>query len=222
MPTTMSCTAARWLTRVGCVRVGGRSHTRSFHLITPTNTKSRLGLVPPSLFSRPQLTTQARMASLDSITQSLASLSINPSASVSHAVASSPAAWREALEASESTPKSFELIKTIVYKPKTAKTATPIPLVVVARENTDVISGALGKKLNLKELRLASEDLLTEFFAVDKHARRYPASLVMRYLTLLQSLSSRSYRKQFFQGYYRPRLNHRGILYRPCRPRSYH
>ena len=111
------------------------------------------------------------MASLDSITQSLAALSIAPSASVSHASASSPAAWREALEASEAAPKSFELVKTIVYKPKTAKTATPIPLIVVARENTDVLSGALGKKLNLKEPRLASEDLITEFFAVDKHAR---------------------------------------------------
>lgn len=117
------------------------------------------------------------MASLESITQSLASLSIAPSASVTHATASSPAAWREALEASEGAPKSFELVKTIVYKPKTAKTATPVPLVVIARENTDVISGALGKKLNLKELRLASEDLLTEFFAVDKHARVYSQSL---------------------------------------------
>lgn len=117
------------------------------------------------------------MASLESITQSLASLSIAPSASVTHATASSPSAWREALEASEGAPKSFELIKTIVYKPKTARTATPVPLVVIARENTDVISGALGKKLNLKELRLASEDLLTEFFAVDKHARVYSQSL---------------------------------------------
>ncbi|EKM57048.1 uncharacterized protein PHACADRAFT_254575 [Phanerochaete carnosa HHB-10118-sp] len=110
------------------------------------------------------------MAPLESITQSLASLSIAPSASVTHAAASSPAAWREALESSEGAPKSFELVKTIVYKPKTAKTATPVPLVVIARENTDVISAALGRKLNLKELRLASEDLLAEFFAVDKHS----------------------------------------------------
>ena len=67
------------------------------------------------------------MASLDSITQSLAAVAIAPSASVSHASASSPAAWREALEASDSAPKSFELVKTIVYKPKTAKTAAPLP-----------------------------------------------------------------------------------------------
>ena len=111
------------------------------------------------------------MASLESITQSLASLSITPSANVSHAAASSPAAWREALEATEGAPKPFELVKTIVYKPKTAKTATPIPFVVIARENTDIPTNALGRKLNLKELRLASEDLLAEFFGVEKHAR---------------------------------------------------
>ncbi|THH00052.1 hypothetical protein EW026_g2425 [Hermanssonia centrifuga] len=110
------------------------------------------------------------MASLESITQSLSGLSITPAATVSHTAASSPQAWREALEASSSAPKSFELIKTLVYKPKTAKTATPVPLVVVARENTDVLSGSVAKKLNLKEPRLAAEDLLTEFFSLDKNS----------------------------------------------------
>lgn len=113
------------------------------------------------------------MAALETLTQSLAALSLAPAASVAHAAASSPAAWREALEADAAAPKPFELVKTFVYKPKTAKTATPVPLVVIARENTDVISSTLGKKLSLKELRLASEDLITEFFAVDKHAREY-------------------------------------------------
>lgn len=111
------------------------------------------------------------MSSLDNITQSLAALSIQPAATVSHDATGSPAAWREALEASASAPKSFEIIKTLVYKPKTAKTATPVPLVIVARESTEVISGAIGKKLSLKDLRLASEDLLTEFFSLDKNSR---------------------------------------------------
>ncbi|KAG1800638.1 uncharacterized protein BJ212DRAFT_1497976 [Suillus subaureus] len=81
------------------------------------------------------------MNSLESVAQSLAGLSITPSAS---------------------------LIKTLVDKPKTAKTAIPVPVVVIAREETETSSSALGKKLNLKELRLASEDLLAEFFALDK------------------------------------------------------
>ncbi|EGO29439.1 hypothetical protein SERLADRAFT_345428 [Serpula lacrymans var. lacrymans S7.9] len=110
------------------------------------------------------------MSSLDSLTASLASCSIQPSATVSHGETNSPATWREALLAAPSAPKDFELIKTLVYKPKTAKTAVPVPVVVIARDETETISSALGKKLNLKELRLASEDLLKEFFASDKNS----------------------------------------------------
>jgi prolyl-tRNA synthetase len=111
--------------------------------------------------------------STDSITQSLAVLSISPVGTVLHNATNSPAAWREALNATPSAPKSFELIKTVVYKPKTAKSAIPVPVVVIARDETETNSGALGKKLNLKELRLASEDLLKEFFSLDKDSRKY-------------------------------------------------
>ena len=109
--------------------------------------------------------------SLDSVTAALAQLSIAPAATVAHAPTNSPASWRAALEASADAPKGFELVKTLVYKPKTAKTATPVPVLLVARETSDVPSGALGKVLNLKELRLASEDLLKEFFNLDKNSR---------------------------------------------------
>ncbi|KAJ3726308.1 hypothetical protein C8R42DRAFT_574634 [Lentinula raphanica] len=104
---------------------------------------------------------------MDSVTKSLTSLSLN-STLVNHSSTNSPATWRDALTASSDSPSSFELIKTLVYKPKTAKTATPVPVVVIARESASVNSGAIGKKLNLKELRLASEDLLKEFFSLDK------------------------------------------------------
>ena len=110
------------------------------------------------------------MASTQDIVQKLATLSIKPAAELSHTETSSSASWKDALVASGSAPSSFELIKTLVYKPKTAKTATPVPVVVIAREDTETNSGAIGKKLNFKELRLASEDLLTEFFALDKHS----------------------------------------------------
>ncbi|KAI9460817.1 hypothetical protein HD554DRAFT_2206822 [Boletus coccyginus] len=110
------------------------------------------------------------MSSTDPSTASLASLSITPAATVIHAETNSPASWRDALLANPSVPESFELIKTLVYKPKTAKTATPVPVVVIARDETETSSSALGKKLNLKELRLASEDLLAEFFGLDKNS----------------------------------------------------
>ena len=113
------------------------------------------------------------MSSLDKIAQALAALSIKSVATVSHAATNSPASWKVALSADTSSPNSFELIKTIVYKPKTPKNVTPTPVVVIAREETETVSGALGKKLNLKELRLASEDLLIDFFALDKNSRAY-------------------------------------------------
>jgi prolyl-tRNA synthetase len=132
------------------------------------------------------------MASLDPIIQSLQALSIKPTASVSHSATTSPAAWRDALLGSESAPKSFELIKTLVYKPKTAKTATPSPVVVIARDETETNSGAIGRKLGLKDLRLASGDLLTEFFSLDKdsrmsfaHPHDYSSILGSQYLLLL-------------------------------------
>jgi prolyl-tRNA synthetase len=115
------------------------------------------------------------MSKIDSITQALAALSISPSEIVEHAPATSPAAWKEALQAaSTKAPKEFELLKVLVFKPKTAKSATPIPVVVVARDETETSSSSLGKKLNLKELRLASEDLLSEFFSLDKDSRAFP------------------------------------------------
>lgn len=105
------------------------------------------------------------MASLE---QSLAALSITPSATVKHANTTSPATWREELEKITTVPKPYELIKTLVFKPKTAKSAVTIPVVVIARDDTETNSAALGKKLNLKELRLANSELLTEFFGLDK------------------------------------------------------
>ncbi|KAG1793672.1 uncharacterized protein HD556DRAFT_1527450 [Suillus plorans] len=45
-----------------------------------------------------------------------------------------------------------------------------IPVIVIACEETETSSLALGKKLNLKELRLASEDLLADFFMLNKNS----------------------------------------------------
>jgi prolyl-tRNA synthetase len=118
------------------------------------------------------------MSGIDGITKSLAALSVKPAGVVDHGSTDSPAAWKEALEAHSSTPKPYELLKTVVYKPKTAKTATPVPVVVIAREESEVTSTFVGKTLNLKELRLASEDLLTEFFSLDKNSRAFIATTI--------------------------------------------
>lgn len=109
-------------------------------------------------------------SSVIDFTQKLKSLSIKPTATILHAETSSAATWKEVLIASGSAPKSFETIKTLIFKPKTAKTVAPVPVVVIARDETDTNSTAIGKKLNLKELRLASEDLLRDFFSLDKNS----------------------------------------------------
>jgi prolyl-tRNA synthetase len=96
---------------------------------------------------------------------------IDPQASFAHPDVSSPATWRTALEAANDAPTNFELIKVLVFKPKTAKSATPVPVVVIAREETETSAAALGKKIGQKEMRLASEDLLQEFFQLDKNSR---------------------------------------------------
>lgn len=113
------------------------------------------------------------LISMAAIHTALAGSAIKPIATLEHQHANSPQAWRDALAANPGSPKDFQLIKTLVYKPKTAKAATPIPVVVIARDETETSSSAIGKALGQKELRLASEDLLTEFFALDKNSRAY-------------------------------------------------
>ncbi|CAH6722719.1 putative proline--tRNA ligase [[Candida] jaroonii] len=54
--------------------------------------------------------------------------------------------------------------KTLVFKPKTAKTATPIPVIVFALQSTSTPSGIIAKSVNVKEPRLAKDDLTMEFF----------------------------------------------------------
>lgn len=163
---------------------------------------------------------RATMSSLDKITKALADISIKPSTSISHKPTNSPATWKDELVADSTAPKSFELIKTLVYKPKTAKAATPIPVVVVARDGTETNSGALGKKLNLKELRLASEDLLTEFFSLDKNSRACTNSILYSKSDIVGiSIPSRIEPNDFPKSFDRDRCLDRNIFVHLCRPR---
>ncbi|CAE6460747.1 unnamed protein product, partial [Rhizoctonia solani] len=108
------------------------------------------------------------MVASEELTARLSALSLAPSALAAHPAVTNPAEWRQALGAAPGVPASFELCKTLVFKPKTAKSATPVPVVVIARDETETSSGPLGKKFNLKELRLAADDLLKEFFGLNK------------------------------------------------------
>ena len=159
--------------RHATIRLGVHPQRRLTHLITLERVESR----PLRSFQRYQRFPFQSMATLHSATQALAALSITPSDTIDHVSASSPAQWKEALQTASGGPKEFELLKVLIFKPKTAKGATPIPVVAVARDTTETSSSSLAKHLNLKELRLASDDLLSEFFSLDKDSRKLSSSI---------------------------------------------
>lgn len=70
------------------------------------------------------------------------------------------------LSLAEPTPEGSLAVKSLVFKPKTAKTATPIPIVVVALQTTQTPSGVIAKSANAKDPRLARNELTAEFFGV--------------------------------------------------------
>jgi prolyl-tRNA synthetase len=107
------------------------------------------------------------MATFDAVLETLSKLSVSPK-SVSHDAVSDNKAWTEALNNTNDV--TFEITKTLILKPKTAKTAPVTPVVVVALDATETNATALGKKLSLKDCRFANEDLLKETFQVTKEA----------------------------------------------------
>lgn len=106
-------------------------------------------------------------ATLESISSSLKSLSIAATSVVSHAASTSPDSWKEAVS-SLATGANFEYTKTLLFKPKTAKTAKAYPVLVVAKNDTETNMTALGKEINQKEMRLAAPELLQDFLGATK------------------------------------------------------
>ncbi|CCH60991.1 hypothetical protein TBLA_0D04970 [Henningerozyma blattae CBS 6284] len=56
-------------------------------------------------------------------------------------------------------------IKSLVFKPKTPKSATPIPIVVIALQSTTTPSSLIAQLTGTKDPRLAKDDLIKTFFA---------------------------------------------------------
>ena len=55
--------------------------------------------------------------------------------------------------------------KTLVFKPKTGKTTTPVPVIVFALQHTSTPSGVIANAAGVKEPRLARDELVQEFFS---------------------------------------------------------
>lgn len=100
----------------------------------------------------------------DIVLETFNKLSISPKV-VSHVSVSDAKTWTEALKTQDVT---FALTKTLILKPKTAKTAPVTPIVVIALESTETNVTALGKKLSLKDCRFANEELLSSTFKATK------------------------------------------------------
>lgn len=56
--------------------------------------------------------------------------------------------------------------KTLVFKPKTAKSAVPVPVIVFALQSTQTPSNIIAKSADVKEPRMAKDELVQEFFSV--------------------------------------------------------
>ncbi|KAL6938104.1 hypothetical protein ACO0RG_004643 [Hanseniaspora osmophila] len=59
-------------------------------------------------------------------------------------------------------------IKTLVFKPKTAKTAVPVPIIVVALQSTQTPSNVIAHVTKTKDPRLARDELFQSFFQCEK------------------------------------------------------
>lgn len=110
------------------------------------------------------------MSSCAAVLESLSKLSITPK-TTSHESAADNKTWSTALSAANPG-FDYQVTKTLILKPKTAKSATPTPVVAIALDATETNVTALGKKLGLKECRFANEDFLQGTFAVAKDAGR--------------------------------------------------
>lgn len=61
-------------------------------------------------------------------------------------------------------PEGAIAIKSLVFKPKTPKSQTPVPVVVVAKQTTSTSSKLIAQESDASNPRLARDDLTTSFF----------------------------------------------------------
>ncbi|WBW71616.1 cytoplasmic proline-tRNA ligase Prs1 [Schizosaccharomyces osmophilus] len=103
--------------------------------------------------------------SVDSLITKLKGLTTEDFAVLDHPKALNGSAWSETLSSLNNVPV-HTLTKTVVLKPKTAKSQAVVPILVVALESTPTPSGAAAKAVGAKEARLAAADLVEEVFGI--------------------------------------------------------
>lgn len=83
---------------------------------------------------------------------------------LSHGAPANNDEWASILESVDTNVADYALTKTLVFKPKTPKSQEPIPLVLIALNNSATPSSAVAKAANVKDPRLAAADLVASFF----------------------------------------------------------
>jgi hypothetical protein len=79
---------------------------------------------------------------------------------VTHAATTNSATWREALAGSHTPQNGYLLTKTLVFKPKVAKSQTARLIVVVALDDTATSAAQIAKAADEKEARFANADVV--------------------------------------------------------------
>ncbi|EGX53697.1 hypothetical protein AOL_s00006g25 [Orbilia oligospora ATCC 24927] len=96
----------------------------------------------------------------------LEALSINPTV-VSHGPCKNVAEWHAQLDSVLPQPGfEFKLVKTMVFKPKAPKSETTPLIVLIALEDSQTPSSTVCKAVNVKEARLASEDVVNSTLSI--------------------------------------------------------
>lgn len=83
-----------------------------------------------------------------------------------------------ALSIAQVSSEGLNATKSLVFKPKTAKTAVPVPVVVFALHSTQTPASAIAHAAGVKEPRLAKDELVEEFFGV--HAKEFSVASVTK------------------------------------------
>ncbi|KAJ1848147.1 hypothetical protein LPJ57_008639, partial [Coemansia sp. RSA 486] len=107
------------------------------------------------------------MADISALISKLSTLGFNDPP-VEHAAVDNIQQWAEALTGVSGLPSKYTLTKTLIFKPKQPKSEPIAPVVVVASSESETSSKAIGAELKLKDLRFASDDVLTSIFQTAK------------------------------------------------------
>ncbi|KAJ2864881.1 hypothetical protein GGI22_001620 [Coemansia erecta] len=107
------------------------------------------------------------MTEINELVSKLGSLGFNDPV-VEHAAVETIDEWAAALSSATGVPPKYQLTKTLIFKPKQPKSEPIAPVVVVARSDSATNAKAIGAQLKLKDLRFASDDVLSSIFNTQK------------------------------------------------------